>query len=52
MGKPTFKQILDALKGQVLAGKSYLGVAKGLLSTDPTLLDGARTFFGLPAPKL
>ena len=47
MGKPTFKQVLDALKRQVLVGKSYLGIAKGLLNTDPVLLDGARTFFGL-----
>jgi hypothetical protein len=47
LGKPTFKQVLDALKRQVLVGKSYLGVAKGLLSADPVLLDGARTFFGL-----
>src|SRR5258705_463147 len=47
LGKPTLKQILDALKGQILVGKSYLGIAKGLLSTDPVILDGARTFFGL-----
>jgi len=47
MSKPTFKQILDALKRQVLVGRSYLGVAKGLLDTDPVLLDGARTFFNL-----
>ena len=47
MAKPTFKQVLDALKRQVLVGKSYLGIAKGLLNTDPVLLDGARTFFGL-----
>lgn len=47
MGKPTFKQVLDALKLQILRGKSYLGIAKGLLSADPVLLDGARTFFNL-----
>jgi hypothetical protein len=47
LGKPTFKQVLDGLKRQVLVGKSYLGVAKGLLSADPVILDGARTFFGL-----
>jgi hypothetical protein len=28
LGKPTFKQILDALKRQVLLGKSYMGVAR------------------------
>jgi hypothetical protein len=32
---------------QALVGKSYLGVAKGLLNADPAILDGARTFFGL-----
>lgn len=47
MSKPTLKQILDALKRQALVGKSYLGVAKGLLSADPVIFDGARTFFGL-----
>jgi AbiU2 len=47
LAKPTFKQVLDALKGQVLAGKSHLGIAKGLVNADPVLLDGARTFFGL-----
>ena len=47
LGKPTFKQVLDALKGQILGGKSYLGIAQGLLSADPVLLDGARTFFNL-----
>jgi hypothetical protein len=27
LDKPTFKQILDALKSQVLVGKSYLNLA-------------------------
>jgi hypothetical protein len=47
LGKPTFKQILDALKRQVLFGKSYMGVAKGLLKADPIILQTAPTFFGL-----
>lgn len=47
MGKPTFKQILDALKRQVLFGKSYLNLARGLLPTDPVILQTAPTFFGL-----
>ena len=47
MGKPTLKQVLDTLKRQVLVGKSFLGIAKGLLGADPVILDGARTFFGL-----
>jgi len=47
LGKPTLNQVLDTLKRQVLVGKSYLGGARGLLSADPVILDGARTFFGL-----
>ena len=47
MGKPTLKQILDALKNQVLVGKSYLDLAKGLLQADPVILQTAPTFFGL-----
>ena len=47
MGKPTLKQILDALKNQVLVGKSYLELAKGLLNADPVILQSAPTFFGL-----
>jgi hypothetical protein len=38
---------LHALNGQVLIGKSYLNVARGLLRADPVILDGSRTFFGL-----
>jgi hypothetical protein len=49
MAKPTFKQILDALKNQVLVGKSYLDLAKGLLQADPAVLQIAPTFFGLTA---
>ena len=47
LGKPTFKQILEALKRQVLFGRSYLNVAKGLLAADPVILQTAPTFFGL-----
>lgn len=47
MGKPNLKQVLDALKNQVLVGKSYLNVAKGLLKADPVILQTASTFFGL-----
>jgi hypothetical protein len=47
LGKPTLKQILDALKNQVLVGKSYLELAKGLLKADPVILQSAPTFFGL-----
>jgi hypothetical protein len=47
LGKPTFKQILDALKRQVLFGKSYMGIAKGLSQADPVIIQTASTFFGL-----
>ncbi len=47
MSKPTFKQILDAHKNQVLVGKSYLNLAKGLLKADPVILQTGPTFFGL-----
>jgi len=49
VAKPTLKQILEALKHQVLAGKAYLNLAKGLLKADPVLLHTAPTFFGLTA---
>jgi hypothetical protein len=44
---PTLKQILDALKKQVLVGKTYLDTARGLLGADPVLLQTAPTFFGM-----
>ena len=44
---PTLKQILDALKKQVLVGRAYLDTAKGLLNADPVLLQTAPTFFGM-----
>jgi hypothetical protein len=47
MRKPTLKQVLDAHKNQVLVGKSYLNLAKGLLKADPVILQTGPTFFGL-----
>jgi AbiU2 len=50
LGNPTLKQILDALKHQVLVGKTYLSLATGLLQVnqdDPTILETAPVFFGL-----
>ena len=44
---PTFKQVLDALKKQVLVGRTYLDTAKGLLKADPVLLQTGQTFFGM-----
>jgi hypothetical protein len=43
----TFKQILDALKRQVLVGRTYLDIAKGLSGTGPVILGVAPTFFDL-----
>jgi len=45
MSKPTLKHILDALKGQVLNGKSYLKIADGLAKADSVIFQGATTFF-------
>jgi hypothetical protein len=44
---PTLKQILDALKNQILVGRTYLDSARGLLKADPVLLQTAPTFFGM-----
>lgn len=38
----TFKQVLDALKRQVLVGRTYLDIAKGLSGTDPFTLESLR----------
>ena len=44
---PTLKQILDALRKQVLVGRTYLDIATGLLKADPVLVQVSPTFFGL-----
>ena len=49
LDKPTLNQVLDALKRQVLVGKSYLDLANGLLQADPIILQTAPTFLGLTA---
>ena len=45
--KPTINQIVTNLKNEVLFGKTYLGIAKGLAGADPVVLSTSRTFFGL-----
>ena len=47
MAKPDLKQTLDTLKNQVLVGKAYLLVGRGLLDADPVVRQTAPTFFGL-----
>jgi hypothetical protein len=47
MANPDLKQTLDALKNQVLVGKAYLLIGKGLLDSDPVIRQTAPTFFGL-----
>jgi hypothetical protein len=47
LGKPTLKQIFDAQISQVLVGKTYLSIAKGLLDADPVILQDAWTFFAI-----
>jgi AbiU2 len=45
--KPTIGEILTSLKHEVVVGKAYLGIAKGLGEADPVVLGASRTFFGL-----
>ena len=47
MTNPDLKQTLDALKNQVLVGKTYLQIGKRLLDSDPVIRHTAPTFFGL-----
>jgi AbiU2 len=47
MPKPTLAEMLKVLKRQILIGKSYLAIAKGLQAADPVILSTAPTFFGL-----
>ncbi len=44
---PTIDQILISLKHEVLFGKAYLGIAKGLAAADSVVLNTSRIFFGL-----
>jgi len=46
-GRPTIDQILTSLTNEVLFGKTYLGIGKGLAGADPIALNTSRTFFGL-----
>ena len=45
--KVDLKQVLVALSGQILKGRTYLQLAKGLREADPVILNTAPTFFGL-----
>lgn len=45
--KPTVGEILTSLKHEVVFGKAYLGIAKGLGEADSVVLGTAGTFFGL-----
>jgi hypothetical protein len=47
MGKPTLDQILVSLKNEVLMGRAYLTIAKGLQRADAIILRTSPTFFGL-----
>jgi hypothetical protein len=51
LGKLTFHQVLLALEREILLGKTYLSVGKGLLGTAPEwdVFGVAPTFFGLTA---
>lgn len=45
--KPTIGQILARLRHEVLFGRAYLTIAKGLAEADPVVLQASQTFFGL-----
>jgi hypothetical protein len=47
LGKLTFEQVLTAVEQQILIGKTYLAIAKGLLATESDVFGAAPTFFGL-----
>ena len=47
MAKPAISEILTSLKHEVVFGKTYLTIAKGVGEADPVVLGTARTFFGL-----
>jgi hypothetical protein len=47
--KPTIEQVLNALERQILFGKTYLAVSRGLLNAEPVVYGVARIFFGLTA---
>jgi hypothetical protein len=49
LGKLTIEQFLRAVERQILFGKTYLGIAKGLLAAKPIVFGAAPTFFGLTA---
>jgi hypothetical protein len=45
--KPTIDQILTSLEHEVLFGKSYLEIAKGLAGADKVVLAASPAFFGM-----
>jgi hypothetical protein len=47
--KPTIKQVLNALERQILFGKTYFAISRGLLKAEPVVYGTASTFFGLTA---
>jgi hypothetical protein len=47
LGKLTIEQFLRAVEHQILFGKTYLAIAKGLLAAEPVVFGAAPTFFGL-----
>jgi hypothetical protein len=49
LGKLTIEQFLRAVERQILFGKTYLGIAKGLLAAEPIVFGAAPTFFGMTA---
>jgi HEPN superfamily AbiU2-like protein len=47
--KPTIEQVLNTLERQILFGKTYLAISRGLFNAEKGVYGAARTFFGLTA---
>jgi hypothetical protein len=45
--KPTIEEILASLQNEVILGKAYVAIAKGLKTADPVVMQTAQTFFSL-----
>jgi hypothetical protein len=45
--RPDIEQIIAALIQQVVVGKAHLAVTKGLIESDPVVLNAAATFFAM-----
>jgi hypothetical protein len=45
--RPRIEEILASLHNEVIFGKAYVAIAKGLQAADPVVMQTARSFFRL-----